>query len=114
MVLNSTPDFWLHYSFVNMDSKKLFPYPKWRIVVYLEEPVPPCFYIYYKNTAIAASMIDGSIQGSELPPPSVARWGLLASSTQLAHSVTTTGGGQISTSVHSRRSNGIIIVVPKV
>ena len=63
VVLNSTPDFWLHYSFVNMDSKKLFPYPKWRIVVYLEEPVPPCFYIYYRNTAIAASMIDGSIQG---------------------------------------------------
>ena len=50
----------------------------------------------------------------ELPPPSVARKGLLASPIQLARSVTTTGGGRVSTSVHSRRSNGIIIVIPKV
>ena len=54
----------------------------------------------------------------ELPPPSVARKGLLASSTQLAHGVTTTGGGRVSTSVHSRRSNGIIVMsyvpIPKV
>ena len=55
-----------------------------------------------------------TIDTSELPPPSVARKGLLASSTQLARSVTTTGGGRVSTSVDFRRSNGIIIVILKV
>lgn len=46
---------------VNFYDTKLFPYPKYRIMVYEDEPFPPCFYIYCRNTAIAISMVDGKV-----------------------------------------------------
>ena len=53
----------LHYNYINRFNHNLFPFPKYRVVVYSEEPIPPCFYIYCKNTAVSVSMIDGKING---------------------------------------------------
>ena len=53
----------LHYDYINFNERKLFPFPKWKIVSYVGEPYPPCFYIYSKRTAIAVSMDDCKIVG---------------------------------------------------
>lgn len=54
-----------HHDTVNQgdyDSPTL-PWPKYQMVTYDAEPMPPCFYVYCKNTAIAVSMETGKIVG---------------------------------------------------
>ena len=58
----TTPiDMFLHADDVNFYDKKIFPFPKYDIVVFVGEPNPPCFYVYCENTAIAVSMETGKI-----------------------------------------------------
>lgn len=60
---NGDEEMFLHYDIVNMDDCEIFPYPEYRIIVYDGEPMPPCFYVYCRNTAIAVDMESGEIVG---------------------------------------------------
>ena len=54
-----------HHDDVNQGdyNNKYFPWPKYQVVTYEAEPLPPCFYVYCKNTAVAVSMETGKIVG---------------------------------------------------
>ena len=44
-------------------NNKHLPWPKYQVITYEEEPLPPCFYVYCQNTAVAVSMETGKIIG---------------------------------------------------
>lgn len=55
-IYNGDENAFLHIDMINFNDTKTFPYPEYQVVVYMEEPIPPCFYVYYENTAIAVDM----------------------------------------------------------